>query len=181
MRGERRRTAIIAATLRLIARDGVSAVSHRAVAREAGVPASSVTYYFSSLDALLIATLTDSAQTYARQFRELVAEEPLSEGVAAAIAGAGSGSNRERVIAEYELTLLAARRPALRRVARRWMELVADIARRCTDDPVAVRAFVAAADGLCLQALLEEEPMTAHEAHAVLTHILGAGRPVGRP
>ncbi len=51
--GRRRRQAIIDATLRLIARDGVRAVRHRAVAAEAGVPVSATTYYFSDIGELL--------------------------------------------------------------------------------------------------------------------------------
>ena len=49
---ERRRRAILQATLRVIA-SGVGAVSHRTVAVEANVPLASTTYYFESLDDLL--------------------------------------------------------------------------------------------------------------------------------
>jgi TetR/AcrR family transcriptional regulator, regulator of biofilm formation and stress response len=52
-RGERRRRAILQAALRVISEHGVDAVSHRAVAEEAGVPLASTTYYFESLDELL--------------------------------------------------------------------------------------------------------------------------------
>ena len=71
VRGERRRSAIIAATLAVVERDGVAGVSHRAVAREAGVPASSALYYFATLDDLLVAALTAAAEEYARQFDAL--------------------------------------------------------------------------------------------------------------
>ena len=61
--GRRRRREILQAVLRLIARDGIRAVRHRAVAEEAGVPLAATTYYFTDLAQLL------------RQAFELFAEE----------------------------------------------------------------------------------------------------------
>lgn len=55
IRGERTRQAILAATQRVIARDGVAAVSHRAVAQEARVNLSLTTYYFVDLYDLIAA------------------------------------------------------------------------------------------------------------------------------
>lgn len=49
-----RRQDIIEATLRVMARDGLRAVSHRAVASEASVPLASTTYYFRDLEDLII-------------------------------------------------------------------------------------------------------------------------------
>ncbi len=51
--GQRRRLEILAAALRIIARDGLRAVSHRAVAAEAGVPLAATTYYFRDLEDLI--------------------------------------------------------------------------------------------------------------------------------
>ena len=48
-----RREQILEATLRVIGREGREAVTHRAVAEEAGVPLGSTTYYFDSRDDLL--------------------------------------------------------------------------------------------------------------------------------
>lgn len=48
-RGEATRRALLAAALRVIARDGVRAVTHRAVAKEAGLSVSLTTYYFVDL------------------------------------------------------------------------------------------------------------------------------------
>ncbi len=52
-RGQRRRLEILDAALRIMARDGLRAVSHRAVAAEAGVPLAATTYYFSDLEDLI--------------------------------------------------------------------------------------------------------------------------------
>ncbi|WP_218951943.1 TetR/AcrR family transcriptional regulator [Amycolatopsis anabasis] len=168
VRGERRRSAIIAATLRVVERDGVAGVTHRAVAREAGVPASSATYYFATLDDLLVAALTAAAEEYARQLREIVdGGRDEIEGLAQLIAD-GGGPGRARALAERELELLAVRRPALRPVARHWRDTVAAVAWRYTDDPLTVEELVAAADGLCTRVLLEDEPPAMPEILAVL-------------
>ncbi len=44
-----------------------------------------------------------------------------------------------RLLAEYELYLLAARRPELRTSTRRWLDAIAGYALRYTDDPVRVQ------------------------------------------
>lgn len=56
--GERKRTAILEAVLRIISDDGIRAVRHRAVAAEANVSLAATTYYFSSLQDLLVDSFT---------------------------------------------------------------------------------------------------------------------------
>lgn len=53
---EQRRQSILDAAMRIIVRDGVRAVRHRAVAAEAQVPLSATTYYFKDIDDLLTDT-----------------------------------------------------------------------------------------------------------------------------
>jgi DNA-binding transcriptional regulator YbjK len=57
---ERRRQDILDAAMRIVVRDGVRAVRHRAVAAEASVPLSATTYYFKDIDDLL----TDAFSQY---------------------------------------------------------------------------------------------------------------------
>ena len=52
-RGEKTRHRILAATLRVIAREGVRGTTHRAIAKEAGVQLSLTTYYFKDLNELI--------------------------------------------------------------------------------------------------------------------------------
>ncbi len=54
--GRERRQFILEAALRLIARNGIRAVRHRAVAAEAEVPLAATTYYFQSIEDLLTET-----------------------------------------------------------------------------------------------------------------------------
>jgi DNA-binding transcriptional regulator YbjK len=172
-RGQRRRAEIIDATLRVVQRDGAAGVTHRTVAREAGVPTSLTAYYFATLDDLLIAALSAVAEEYVGQLRQIIARggDEL-DGLAELIAATG-GSGRTRALAERELSTLAARRPALRPTARRWRDAVAEIARRRTSNPRAVEALVAATDGLCANILLGGEQPNVGRLRAVLAHALG--------
>ena len=53
-KGERRRRSLLEATLRVIARGGVEAVTHRRVAAEAGVSHGATTYHFASRDEIIL-------------------------------------------------------------------------------------------------------------------------------
>ncbi len=154
-RGQRRRAEIIEATLSIVRRDGATGVTHRAVAKEAEITTSLTLYYFATLDELLVAALTSVTDTYTHRIRDLIdADDPLS-GLAQLIAES-AGSGRERALAERELSTLAARRPALRPIARRWRDNVEELARTRTDDSDVVEAFVALTDGLCTALLLDD-------------------------
>ncbi|MGH3492866.1 MAG: TetR/AcrR family transcriptional regulator [Sciscionella sp.] len=174
LRGERRRAEIVAATLRVIERDGVAGVSHRGVAAEAGVPPASTTYYFDSLDDLLIATLLHCAEDMATEVYWMIdhvrshGRDPAAE-VSALIAHA-LGPQRGRTIAEYELYLLAARRPALRPAARRWLDVLTSMVRH--DNELAFRVFLAAIDGLLMQGLIDDEPPRAQDLHPVVHYLM---------
>src|SRR5687767_5003123 len=53
-RGAARRRAIVEAALALLGRGGSGAVTHRAVANEAGVPLAATTYYFATKTELVL-------------------------------------------------------------------------------------------------------------------------------
>ncbi|MFO1391992.1 MAG: TetR family transcriptional regulator [Agitococcus sp.] len=65
---EQRRLAILQAALRVMVRDGVRGVRHRAVAQEAGVPLSATTYYFKDIHDLLADALTLYAKDVMENF-----------------------------------------------------------------------------------------------------------------
>lgn len=67
---EQRRQAILEAALRIIVKEGMRAVRHRAVAREADVPLSATTYYFKDLTDLIADAFTLFAE---RGLTEVVA------------------------------------------------------------------------------------------------------------
>lgn len=59
---EQRRQIILEAALAIIVKDGIRAVRHRAVAREADVPLSATTYYFKDITDLIIDSFTFFAE-----------------------------------------------------------------------------------------------------------------------
>jgi len=68
---EQRRQAILDAAMRIIVREGVRAVRHRAVATEAGVPLSATTYYFKDINDLItdtFAQFVERSSTYMADF-----------------------------------------------------------------------------------------------------------------
>jgi DNA-binding transcriptional regulator YbjK len=124
-RGIERRAAILQATLRILGREGSSAITHRAVAQEAGVPIAATTYYFSSKHDLL----REALQLHAEKEAERVADAtrtlgdgpPTVEALAEHLADFvdyGLRTGRRALIAEYELLLQAARDPELEPLSR---------------------------------------------------------------
>ena len=173
-RGERRRAELLDATLRVVRRDGAAGVTHRTVAAEAGVTTSLTTYHFATLDDLLVAALTTVAEGYAADVDAILAanDDPLT-GLAALLAASASEAGRGRALAERELVTLAARRAALRPLARHWRSTAARLFGRYTADPTAIAAGVAASDGLCAAILLSGEEPDVAQVRAVLAQAVG--------
>ncbi|MER5772065.1 TetR family transcriptional regulator [Streptomyces sp. NPDC001985] len=174
-RGEQRRRQLLDATVRVVHRGGPGAVTHRAVAAEAQVPKSVATYHFPSVDDLLTAALTDSADAYATELARTLPADSTPAELCAHLAD-HLNRRRERTLAEYELYLQAARRPALRPAAELWIALATRLAHRYTDDPATAAAFVAALDGATLHAVMRDEPLDPGRLTAVLTAVLAPGR-----
>ncbi|MGW6935318.1 TetR/AcrR family transcriptional regulator [Lentzea sp. NPDC054927] len=168
-RGEKKRHAIVEATLRVIERDGITGVTHRSVAREAGVPTTAPTYYFATLDDLLIATLLWAADESCEEMLQTVARGGSPREIAAMLAKAVN-ENRARTLAEYELYLLAGRRPELRPAARRWLDQAMEIVRPA--DPIAFRAFLAAIDGLLIQGLIADVAPNEDELEPIVSFLI---------
>jgi DNA-binding transcriptional regulator YbjK len=169
-RGEERRERILSATLAVIGRAGIGAVTHRSVAEEAGVPLGSLTYWFGTKDDLLREALRRFVDEEAQRLRELAARldgdvEPadIAELYAAELER-GQGPEQ---IAQFELYLEAARNPALRDIAHesfRAYEEVAAAALRAAgigdEDGATTLAplFVSLADGVGLRRMAAGDP-----------------------
>jgi DNA-binding transcriptional regulator YbjK len=167
VRGERRRVQLIEATLTVVEREGVGGVSHRAVAKLARVSAPAVIHHFATLDDLLVAALVSANEESIAAVDAVEDLADLADLLATEIA-----DHRGRFVALYELYLLAARRPALRPEAHRWMRSVEEAAERLGADGTEARAVCAALDGLGLQALLSEEVPDREEVVAILSRAL---------
>jgi DNA-binding transcriptional regulator YbjK len=166
VRNEERRRLILEATVRIIGREGPGAVTHRAVAAEAGVPLAATTYYFTSKEALFHEALALSVQSDLTELEDLsgsMARSPVSaEALSKSIAEFLVAQLRHRettVIAQYELSLEAARQPALQPAARASTEAYVGLfetmlAKVGSADPAGdARLLIAVMDGLLLDQL----------------------------
>lgn len=176
-RGATRRRALIDATLTLLAREGVGGISHRGVAREADVAAASVRYHFGTIDDLLVAAITTATEEWAASLSDHDPEEHLA--AVSRFLADESRHHRERAIAEFELYLLAARRPALRPAALAWLGVVIGPLGASLDE-IGRRTVAAVLDGICLHGLLADDPPDAATIEAVLRRAIGSGD-VGSP
>ena len=169
LRGQERRRKLIEASLVVLEREGLAGLSHRAVAAEAGVALASATYHFEGIDDLALSAILEATEEFTRSLGA------HSDG--ASVAGYASAladeltTHRGRVVAGYELYLLAARRPALHDAAVGWMqagtEPLLDLV-----DPMRRKAFLAAVNAVCLEALLNREQPDAAEIEKLLAHVL---------
>ena len=160
-RGEERRERILRATLAVISRSGIPAVTHRSVAEEAGVPLGSLTYWFATKDDLLREALRRFVEDEAERLCEISAAlEAGGDPAAAARRFAEAlelSSDGSEQIAQFELYLEAARNPALRPIAEEGLaayDEVAIVALRAlgVERPEeAAPVFVSLADGLGLR------------------------------
>ena len=128
---EQVRDAIVAATVEIVARDGVGAVTHRRVADLAGVSLSSTTWHFASKDDILEAALRWTARREIERVGEMAERiaDVSSDGFdAGAWAGAladwvheqATGPERTTTVALYRLQLETLGRPGAVEVHREW-------------------------------------------------------------
>ena len=130
-KGERRRYALVSAAAELLCEGGFDAVRHRAVARRAGLPLASTTYYFSSLDDLIVKAVEHIGALEAQQLRERVASlsrrrrgaESTADVLVDLLVGDDPETQvSEQLISRYERYIACARQPALREVQRRILQ-----------------------------------------------------------
>jgi DNA-binding transcriptional regulator YbjK len=169
--GASRLDAILEATLTLIGERGLEAVTHRTVAREAGVSLGAISHHFPSRQALLEATLEHAGRAEVRRLEGLALDlqtrlfdtEEWIDAMAAALARDLSRA-RTRRLAQYELLLASARNPRIRELARAWRQAhlqVASVGMRAagsSQPEVHGPLLVAAITGLLLKQLADPRP-----------------------
>lgn len=168
-RGARRREALLEAVLRVVAREGVAAVTHRAVAREAGVTHRLTTYYFRTKEQMLLEAFRHlaarslerterAAKSVAAARSRRAAIDASIDAVTDAVLG-GLRAEAGDAAAEFSLVLEIPRQPALGRDYAAWQEGVEAIVREharalASDDPGAdARIITAVLRGLQLESL----------------------------
>jgi TetR/AcrR family transcriptional regulator, regulator of biofilm formation and stress response len=180
------RAAIIEATIRLIGRDGVDGVTHRAVAAEAKVSLSSTTYHYASRDEIVTEALRHVAdleiERIARDAEALVEGHADVASIARALTAwlteQVTGDDLVRVRAGYHLQLEAARRPELRAIHVAWGQAVQQLAERvlrAAGSPTPhtdARILSSAIDGLRLDEVTAPRPGFERRARPVIERLL---------
>jgi DNA-binding transcriptional regulator YbjK len=159
------RDAIVAATVRIVAREGVAAVTHRRLAAEAGVSLSSTTWHFAAKSDILEAALVWTARQEVERIGEIAdrldgAFDPaewaqeLADWLIAQVTG-----EREVAVALYRLQIELLGSPGAREVHREWGRSLRTLGDRVLENSATltpdldIRLVVAALDGLRLSVL----------------------------
>jgi DNA-binding transcriptional regulator YbjK len=169
---ERVREAIVAATVRIVAREGVAAVTHRRLAAEAGVSLSSTTWHFAAKADILEAALRWTARREVARIAEIAARlegdfDPAAwaEELAAWLLEQVTGE-REIAVALYRLQIELLGSPGAREVHREWGRQLRALGDRVLENSATltpdldIRLVVAALDGLRLSVLSAGEEET---------------------
>src|SRR6478752_6153549 len=173
-----RRTALVQAALRVVARDGVAAATTRRIVAEAGMPLASFHYVFASRDELmaeLIETVVAGEQSdLAPAFDPAPTElrEAVRSGLQHYFEGVRADPDREKAM--FELTQWALREPGFADLARRQYDRYYDVAERAARDaarltgrewalplPEIARLLVTLTDGLTVAWLVTRDDAAA--------------------
>lgn len=193
-KGERRRYALVSAAAELLGEGGLEAVRHRAVARRAGLPLASTTYYFSSLDDLIVRAVEHVETIEIAQLRARVTvlsrrrrgPETTAEVLVDLLMGDASGPGlAEQLISRYERHIACTRLPALREtmgcnLGQRAQAVAEAIERSGRSVHIElVRTLICAVDGSVVSALVEgQDPRAA--ALMTLIELIDVLAPVDR-
>jgi DNA-binding transcriptional regulator YbjK len=168
------REAIVAATVRIVAREGVAAVTHRRVAAEAGVSLSSTTWHFADKGDILIAALRWTAgrevgrisaiadRLADNEFDPAAWAEALADWLVEQVSG-----ERDVAVALYRLQIELLGRPEARQVHDEWDASLRTVGERVLGSSGTItpdldtRLVVAVLDGLRLGALIADDGETA--------------------
>jgi TetR/AcrR family transcriptional regulator, regulator of biofilm formation and stress response len=186
---ERVREAIVAATVRVVAREGVAAVTHRRVAAEARVSLSSTTWHFATKADILEAALRWTARREVARISDIADRlggarfdpaawaEELADWLLEQVSG-----ERDVAVALYRLQIELLGSPGALEVHREWGKGLLALGDRVLEQSATltpeldIRLVVAALDGLRLSVLNAADEDTAWlrpAVHRQLRALLG--------
>ena len=185
-KGERRRYALVSAAADLLCEGGFDAVRHRAVARRAGLPLASTTYYFSSLEDLIAKAVEHVGTRESAELRDRVATlsrrrrgaESIADVLVDLLVGESPERVTEQLISRYERYIACARQPGLRDIQRRILQqrtdAVVDVVERSGRSVRAelLTALVCAVDGAVVAALVGDGDGPRANARSTLIDVL---------
>lgn len=191
-KGERRRCALVSAAAELLSEGGFEAVRHRAVARRAGLPLASTTYYFSSLEELIAAAVEYIGMAETAQMRTRVSmlsrrrrgAESTADVLVDLLLDDLRPAADEQLISRYERYIACARHPELRDIQRRVLQQRTDAVceavercGRCVRSDL-LSALVCAVDGAVVSALVDDGGTPRDSARATLIDVIDVLAPI---
>ena len=194
-KGERRRYALVSAAAELLCEGGFEAVRHRAVARRAGLPLASTTYYFSSLDDLIASAVAHIGLLEVAQLRAQVATlsrrrrsaDTTADLLVDLLVGSESETHlTDQLISRYGRHIACARLPGLREIQRRSLrqrvDAVAEVIERSGRSvrPELVGALICTVDGAVVSALVDDRQDPRTVARSTVIDVIDAVAPFDR-
>jgi AcrR family transcriptional regulator len=179
------RDALLDAAIRVVARDGLSGLTYRTVAREAGTTHGLVSYHFRSRDRLIEEAVARASRA-AIEGSSLVPESGEIDDFAANLRTLTEQSPEEQIL-QFELALEGLRKPELRDQIRalyaEYLRVTAQALHSVgiTPVPSLTRLVFAALDGLTLHQLIDGDGEATDAALAELQAILGRVRAPDQP
>jgi DNA-binding transcriptional regulator YbjK len=172
-RTEATRTVLLTAALDVAAENGVKGVTHRRVATAAGLSLGLTSYYFSSLDDLMLEAfklfVSTTSSRYEKQFGAARDQEGVID-AALAIVNALKDSQRDRTLL-YELYAQSVRDPAYRDIVTRWSRTARTEVERLYS-PQTARYLEAAWEGLNAQMIYDPAQRSDEEFRELFRLIL---------
>jgi DNA-binding transcriptional regulator YbjK len=179
-RGAVSKQAIIEAAGRVVINSGLAAVTHRAVAAEAGVPLARTTYHFPTVDALLRAVQRDLTARFDERLLAIITAAQRKRAsvvdVCCEFLEELLGSRRGELLATVELGVAAARRPELFSVDSLSAAGAIQIIRAFGADEDRARATFAAVYGFAVIAATQPNPISAAEIRRFVTATIPSRR-----
>ena len=163
-----RRRALVEAAVDVVAEKGVAGATHREIARRAGVPLSTTSYFFASIDELVLTALREFQAELLEQLqglRAMLESQRLSPAAAVdVLIEVLFAEPPARIVAQFEGYLEASRRPGDRDEVAVVIDAFEQLAESMLTAAGAnhpaegARAFVALIDGFALHRLARPRP-----------------------
>jgi DNA-binding transcriptional regulator YbjK len=158
--------------MEVIVKSGVEGLSHRTVAAEAGVPLGSTTYYFASLDEILLAAalraMADDKASLSAWAEGISREADLAQALAERIM---DDAHRSQMVANVRLYFAAATRPELQQLAYEWSMVMTHVLEPFVDE-VTAEALSALYDAMIIRVMISGERVDQSEIERVIRRAL---------
>jgi DNA-binding transcriptional regulator YbjK len=172
-----RRQRIVDATLDVIAEHGVANTTHRRIAAKANVPLGSVTYYSSSLQALMTTAFlqlaTQASEAFKARLERAADRREAVEAVIDIIADSVWAEPRTLLLS-YELYAFAARQPPVSAVMQQWMDS-SRVALGRFFDPLTARALDALIEGVGIHNSIDAAPLSREAIRVIVERVAETG------